>query len=302
MSDVGFGLLLPHGPASPEARATYLADCERALDMMRGHFTSVWMSDHLQVGSQDALECWTTLSYFAGRYPDLFFGPAVMCQAFRNPALVAKMAATFQFLTGGRLVLGMGAGWKEDEFRSYNYPFPSPGARVSELEEAVRIIKLMWVEEEATFEGQHYQVHSARCEPRPQPPPPILIGAHHPGMLRLAARMADWWDVTGSAIARDDYPALSAEMDRAMAEVGRNPLTIRRSYSGPCLVTTSQEEIEQFTNRLPRGRGIAGTPEQVVEQLSRFTALGVTHFQLVFAGFPDTRPVDLFIREVLPQV
>ncbi|MFL5734809.1 MAG: LLM class flavin-dependent oxidoreductase [Chloroflexia bacterium] len=302
MSAIGFGLLLPHGPASAEARATYLEDCERNLETIKGHFTSVWMSDHLQVDSHDVLECWTTLTYLAGRFPDLSFGSGVMCQAFRNPALVAKMAATFQFLTGGRLILGMGTGWKEDEFLSYNYPFLSPNARVSELEEAIRIIKLMWVEEKATFEGAHYQIHSARCEPRPQPPPHIVVGAHHPRMLRIAARLADWWDVSGSAIGRNDYPALSAEMDRALAEVGRDPRTLRRSYSGPCLVTTSQNEIDQYAGNMPIGRGITGTPEQVADQLRRLVALGVTHFQLVFAGFPNPRPLDLFIKEVLPHV
>ena len=204
-----------------------------------------------RLAARGLLESWTTLCYLAGRFPEFTFGSGVLCQAYRNPALVAKMAATFQFLDGGRL-FGLGRGGREDEFHAYNYPFPAPGQRVSELEEAIRVIKLMWAEEEATFEGQYYQVHNARCEPRPSPPPPILIGAHHPRMLHIAARMADWWDVTGSAIGRADYPGLSAEMDRVLKEVGRDPGTIRRSFSGPCLVSTSQEEIEQFANRMPR--------------------------------------------------
>src|SRR5690242_6929776 len=116
---IGFGLLLPHGAQSPEARPGFLSECDRNIELVKGKFTSIWMSDHFNLGSTDVLECWTTLAYLAGRYPDFFFGTAVVCQGYRNPALNAKIAATCQFLTGGRLVFGMGAGWNAPEAHAY---------------------------------------------------------------------------------------------------------------------------------------------------------------------------------------
>jgi alkanesulfonate monooxygenase SsuD/methylene tetrahydromethanopterin reductase-like flavin-dependent oxidoreductase (luciferase family) len=231
----------------------------------------------------------------------MYFGSGVLCQAFRNPALVAKMGATFQYLTGGRLILGLGAGWKEDEFHSYDYSFPSPGTRVSELEEAAQVIKALWTEDEATFEGKHYRVRAARCEPRPDPVPPIVIGGHQPRMQHIVARLADWWDISGSAIARADYPALVERMDGILDEVGRDPATLQRSFTGPCAVAPTEAEVKALAARIPEGKGIVGTPAQAVEQLGRFVELGVTHFQLVFAGFPDTRQIELFMDEVMPQ-
>ncbi len=248
------------------------------------------------------MECWTTLAYFAALHPELYFGSVVLSQAYRNPALVAKMGATFQYLTGGRLVLGLGAGWKEDEFHSYNYPFPSPATRVSELEEAVTIIKALWTQEETTFEGKHYSVRAARCEPKPEPVPPILIGAQRPQLMRIAARLADRWDITGSAVSRDDYPALARRMDALLDEVGRDPATLRRSFSGPCAVAPTEAEVKELAARIPEGKGIVGTPSRVVEQLGRFVDHGVTRFQLAFAGFPDTGQIELFMREVMPQL
>src|SRR5205085_11949001 len=113
---------------------------------------------------------------FAARHPELRFGHTVTCQSFRNPALLAKMAATLQFLTGGRFILGIGAGWYEAEYRAYGYDFPPPGVRLAQLDETVQIIKAMWRDKPATFHGQYYQIEGAYCEPPPEPRPPLMIG------------------------------------------------------------------------------------------------------------------------------
>jgi alkanesulfonate monooxygenase SsuD/methylene tetrahydromethanopterin reductase-like flavin-dependent oxidoreductase (luciferase family) len=302
MSRIGFGWFLPNGPESPEARATFVADVDRNLQAVTGHFTSAWMADHLQAEMHDMLEAWTTLTYYAARHPALLFGHGVLCQSYRNPALLAKTAATFQYLTGGRLLFGLGAGWKEDEYLAYNYPFPSPGTRVAELGETLQIVKAMWTQEQATFEGQHYQVHAAYCEPKPDPIPPIVIGGRQPRILRLIAREADWWDVSGFSLARTDYPALVAEMDRACAEVGRDPQTLRRTFSASCACAPREAAVAALAEGMRPGRGFVGTPAQIVDQLRPFIDLGVDHFQLSFNGFPDTAPVELFIAEVLPAL
>jgi alkanesulfonate monooxygenase SsuD/methylene tetrahydromethanopterin reductase-like flavin-dependent oxidoreductase (luciferase family) len=302
MSRIGFGLFLPNGPESPAARATFVADVDRNLQAVTGHFTSAWMADHLQAEQHDMLEGWTTLTYYAARHPELLFGHAVLCQSYRNPALLAKTAATFQYLTGGRLVFGLGAGWKEDEYLAYNYPFPSPGTRVDELAEALAIVKALWTQEQATFAGTHYQVHAAYCEPKPDPIPPIMIGGCQPRMLRLIAQDADWWDVSGFGLPRSDYPALAAAMDQACAAVGRDPQTLRRTFSASCACAPTEDAVQALTEGMRPGRGFAGTPQQIVEQLRPFIDLGVDHFQLAFNGFPDTAPVELFIAEVLPAL
>src|SRR6476659_1829287 len=124
MGKIGLGWTLPNGAASVERRSTFIADVERGLDLISGHFESVWMADHLEYQDVDMLEGWTSIAYFAASHPQLRFGHTVICQGFRNPALLAKMGATLQFLTGGRLILGIGAGWNEEEYRAYGYDFP----------------------------------------------------------------------------------------------------------------------------------------------------------------------------------
>src|SRR5438105_1503076 len=161
MRPVQFGLVLPTGSPTRERRAAFVADMNRALSLVAGHFDSAWMIDHLQPDTTDLLESFTTISYLAALHPQLRFGQTVVCQSFRHPALLAKMGATLQFLSGGRFILGLGAGWNEEEYRAYGYDFPPARVRVEQLEEALQIIKAMWTEEKTTFEGKHYSVTEA---------------------------------------------------------------------------------------------------------------------------------------------
>jgi alkanesulfonate monooxygenase SsuD/methylene tetrahydromethanopterin reductase-like flavin-dependent oxidoreductase (luciferase family) len=140
MRPVTFGLILPVGSPTRAGRATFVADVKRALSLVAGHFDSAWMIDHLQTDTTDLLESFTTISYLAALHPQLSFGQTVVCQSFRNPALLAKMGATLQFLSGGRFVLGLGAGWNEEEYRAYGYDFPPARVRVEQLEETIQII------------------------------------------------------------------------------------------------------------------------------------------------------------------
>src|SRR5437763_451719 len=157
MTRIQFGFCMPAGiptrARSKERRGTFLQDLNRALDLVAGHFDSAWFIDHLQDGDADLLEGFTALTYMAALHPQLKFGHTVLCQSFRNPALLAKMGATLQFLSGGRFILGLGAGWHEEEYRAYGYAFPPAGVRVAQLAETVQIIKALWTMEQATFEG-----------------------------------------------------------------------------------------------------------------------------------------------------
>src|SRR5438874_6353491 len=168
MANVQFGWTMPSGmPAQNRSRQVALI--EQGLEMIKGKFDSAWFVDHLQFDDRDVLEGWTAITYMAGRHPEFDFGNAVTCQSFRNPGLLAKMGATLQFLTGGRFILGLGTGWKEDEYTAYGYDFPAAGARVEQLEEYVKIVEALWTEKQATFEGKYYRVKEAYCEPKPQP-------------------------------------------------------------------------------------------------------------------------------------
>ena len=169
MRTIEFGLMAPGDGLDKGRRDTYLEDVKRLLDVVKGAFVSAWFIDHLQFDDGDVLEGWTALTYLAALHPELQWGHAVLCQSFRNPALVAKMAATLQFLSGGRYVLGAGAGWHEAEYVAYGYDFAAPGTRVEELEEGLQIVRALWTEERATFVGQHHQIREAWCEPKPDP-------------------------------------------------------------------------------------------------------------------------------------
>jgi alkanesulfonate monooxygenase SsuD/methylene tetrahydromethanopterin reductase-like flavin-dependent oxidoreductase (luciferase family) len=295
--------MMPADQLDKARLSTFVADLDRALALISGHFDSAWIIDHLQFGDQDVLEGFTTLAYMAGRHPQLKFGHTVLCQSFRNPALLAKMGATLQFLSGGRFILGIGAGWHEEEYRAYGYDFPPAAVRVEQLDETLQIVKALWTQESATVHGQHFSIDQAFCEPKPDPLPPIMVGAFRPKMLRLAARHADWWNV--SSTGPGAYRRMAAELERACAELGRDPKTIRRTWCGGCACAPTQAEAaamagDRFAPAGDEDFGFVGTPEQIVEQMQPFVELGIDYFMLDCTGFPRLTTLELLVEHVLP--
>jgi alkanesulfonate monooxygenase SsuD/methylene tetrahydromethanopterin reductase-like flavin-dependent oxidoreductase (luciferase family) len=229
------------------------------------------------------------------------FGHAVLCQSFRNPALVAKMGATLQFMSGGRFILGLGAGWKEDEYVSYGYDFPPALTRVEQLDEYVQVIKAMWREEQATFEGKYYQVREAWCEPKPDPVPTIMIGAMKPKMIDLTVRHADWWNVSWTKI--EDYRPMVEECEQACERQGRDPKSLRRTWFGGCACAPTEQEVDDLLEGRPRNPdGIMGTTEEVIEKMRAFIDLGVDYFMLGSAGWPRLTTLETLLNDVLPAV
>ncbi len=302
MTKIELGFAMPGSLRDKSRQSEWLPALHRALDLASGHCASAWIIDHLQFDDRLLLEGWVGLSYLMGQYPQLQFGHAVLCQSFRNPGLTAKMAASAQVLSGGRFILGIGAGWKEDEYAAYGYDFPPAGQRVDELAEYLQVVKALWTEERASFSGKYYSVEQAWCEPKPEPLPPIMIGGSKPRMLRLVAQYADWWNVSWTGIA--DFRAQSEQLERACAELGRDPASLRRTWFGGCIVGKDEAEVE----RLNAGLGITsetafiGTPPQVVEQMRPFVELGVDCFMLGCGGFPELTTLELLIGEVLPAL
>jgi len=300
MVKINFGLMIPGHRADQLGRGDFVSNVNLALEAASGHFDSAWMIDHLET-----LESFTTLSYLTGIHPSFKFGHSVICQSFRSPALVARMAATLQFLSGGRYILGIGTGWNEEEYKANGYDFPPAGVRVSQLEEALQIIQAMWREPQATFHGKYYRIEGARCEPRPDPLPPILVGAFKPRMLRLAARCADDWNVSSTAI--EKYRRLAEEFNLACQSIGRDPLSVGRSWGAGCAIASSQMEAERlaaerFTAGGEENFDLVGSPAQLVAQMQPFIELGVGTFILDFADFPNLNGLRLFIEEVIPAL
>lgn len=296
MGRVEFGLIVPENPSRPPSREGYLEALDRLLARVEGHFGSAWCIDHLD---GDVLEGWTVVSYLAALHPELLWGHTVLANGFRNPALVAKMSATLAFMSRGRYVLGIGAGGDKHDHLAYGYGFPRGSVRAEALDEALAIIRAMWTQERVTFAGSHYRVVDARCEPKPSPLPPIAVGAFGPKMLRLAARHADWWNVSSTAI--EEYRDLVSEMERACGETGRDPATLRRVWSGGCACAPTDAEVARLAGgRMEAGEDLVGTPAQVIAQMQPFIELGVDSFLLDCGGFPSLTTVDTLIDEVLP--
>ncbi len=243
----------------------------------------------------------TTIASLAATHPDLKFGASVVSQSYRNPALLAKMTANLQWLTGGRFLMGIGAGWMEEEYRMYNFDFPSASARIDQMEEAIQIIKRLWTEAPASFTGTHYRIENAFCAPRPNPLPPIMIGGGgEQKTLRVVARHADWWNYPGGTV--ENYAHKLAVLRQHCEAVGRSYDDIIKTWSPEAIALAETEtaarqiaEASVFKKDV-----IVGTPTQVAEELRAFVALGVERLIVRLIDFPQTAGIDLFTREVIP--
>jgi len=229
------GIIVPQGwtseyvgaePADAWARTVEIAQRAEALG-----FDSAWMFDHFHTTPEprDTLtfEVYTALAALAGRTSSIGLGQIVTCAAYRNPALLAKMASTLDVVSGGRLQLGLGAGWKEEEFSAYGYEFPSTRDRLERLRDTLEIVTRMFGPGRATYEGEQAQVRDAINEPKPlqRPRPTVMVGGNGRDVTwRLAARFAD--ELNLDAVPPSELPeALSVIADRC-AEIGRDPATL----------------------------------------------------------------------------
>lgn len=288
------------------ARGGTLAEMHQANDEILAacvrHDLTAWVVDHFQFDDLPIMECFSLLAHSAGRQPGLRFGTLVVGQSFRNPALTAKIAATLQMLSGGRFTLGIGAGWKEDEYRAYGYPYPAPSVRIEQLAEAVQIIQAMWRATPASFAGRHYQIDNAYCEPRPDPAPILMIGgAGEQRTLRVVARYADWWNA--DYYSPDDYARKLEILRRYCQEIGREPNSVVPTYYATVSIARDPAAVSGIMPLSHRTDlyCVSGSPDQVTQQLEQFAALGVQHVQLTFTDFPRLEGMRLFLSDVLPR-
>jgi alkanesulfonate monooxygenase SsuD/methylene tetrahydromethanopterin reductase-like flavin-dependent oxidoreductase (luciferase family) len=310
VADIQFGWHAPSFPVDGSRRNTFTDQIIHTLGKVEGTFDSVWVDDHFvpwarfQSNDTDYLECMTTIAYLAGMFQQIKFGASVLCQSYRNPALLAKMCANLQLFTRGRFLFGIGAGWKEDEYYAYDYEFPKPAVRIAQMEETIEIARRMWTESPASYEGQYYRIDNAYCEPRPDPVPPILIGGGGEQLtLRVVAKHADMWNIPGGTLANYTH---KLDVLRAHCEsVGRNYNDIVKTWSAEVVALGETEaEAQRILAATPytQPEPIVGTPEQVADQLQGFVDAGVTYLIVRLVDFPETAGIELFMQEVMPRL
>ncbi|MFY9588394.1 MAG: LLM class flavin-dependent oxidoreductase [Actinomycetota bacterium] len=328
------GVALPHYDFSfPGRRPATLDDVVAFAKRVESlGYDSVWMSDHFFLdltryggppGRWGSLEALTTLSSIAVETERVRLGTLVLCEAFRHPPVLAKMATTLDIVSDGRLDLGMGAGWNEEEYVANGFRFPPVGERIARLRETIDILAGMMSNERFSYDGAFYTVDDAPNDPPPvqRPRPPILVGGKGgPKILRIVAEAADGWN-TVWRWSPDAYAQRLGDLARACERAGRDPSTVTRSIGLYTVVGTDEADARRQWDRMAVegpidatgmrreelvADALVGDPAHCVARIKEFESLGVGHLVVAFGVVPfsiwDEDQVELFAREVLPAV
>lgn len=325
-----FGIALPHYDFSLPGQSL---DWKNVRDWaMRAEdlgFDSIWVSDHLFLDisryggpekPQATVECFTALGALAAATSRVRLGSLVVCNDLRSPALVAKMAASLDVLSGGRMEIGLGAGWFEAEYDAAGVPFEDAGVRVGRLEEAVQIVVGMLSSESFSFEGRHYRVKDAANRPRPvqRPRPPVFIGGKGDRIARLAGKYADGFNTVWSWTP-DAYGDRVRLVNEATERAGRHPAAVKKTIGLYCLPGTSEHEVDTRWNLYKKAApGVGpetldewkadklwGDADRILSRLDEFAALGAEEVILGFGLLPfqiaDAEAVEWFAKELIPH-
>ena len=294
-----------------------------AVECERLAYDSIWIMDHFiddYHGLPAVLECYSTLAALAATTSKIRLGALVTCNSYRSPTLLAKMAATVDVISNGRLEFGLGAGWKEDEYRMYGYDFPKPRVRIEQLAEALAVIKKMWTEPNASFAGKYYRIDGMNFGPKlvQQPHPPIWIGGSGERLLlRVVAEHADYCNF--SRVSREEYRHKMDVLKKHCSLVGRSYDSLKKSLNLQVHIARTEEEAKRkmkedyehqqiHPSRLGREpsleaykmKRLVGTPQQCIDQLKGWLQEDVDY---VLVGW--TMALDdwtLFAEEVIPAV
>ncbi len=295
----------PNQPGDWETLRDFAAHIEES------GWDGLWVADHFMPNAQDNSgptgEAWTNLAALAATVPRIRLGTMVTGNTYRHPAVLAKMAAGVDLISGGRLVLGIGSAWQENEHEAYGIPFGTVGGRLRRLEEAIQVIRSLFANERTDFDGRFYQLRDAPLAPKPvqRPGPPLLVGGGGERVtLRIAAQYADEWNVWGTP---DVLAHKIGVLERHCEALGRDPAEIHRSANIFVQVTDDAEEAAQAEERYG-GRVLAGPAGQITESLGAFIEAGVDElvvpiFSLRTGGAGlerSTATADRFISEVAP--
>lgn len=285
------------------------ADWELCLDWARhaedAGADSVWVVDHV-LGfppPRGILEAWSLMAGLAAATTRVEVGAQVLCQSFRNPAMLAKMAATTDRIAGGRLRMLIGAGWFQEEYEQFGWDFPTPGDRIEQLRESVTILKsLLGPHDAVTFEGKHYRVRDAVNLPLPvRQPMPIEIGGAGDRLLRTVAQMGDGWNSPGAALGvLDDRLAFLTE---ACAKAGRSMADLRLSCQIVCAVGDEEAGQHPGLAMFSPQHGLIGSVDQAAARARELIGKGITDFNCVVPpGRRGLACLDRLIQEVKPTL
>jgi F420-dependent oxidoreductase-like protein len=306
---------LQHPSFSFDGEGSQMVDSLKAVvnQAESSSFDSFWVMDHLHqirgVGQpqEPMLEGWTTLAVIAGFTNRIKLGTLVTGNVYRHPSILAKIGATLDVLSKGRLFMGIGAAWNEEESAAYGVPFPSTKERLRRLEEAVQIIRGMWTQERTTFEGQYYRIREAYCNPKPiqKPHPPIMVGGGgERETLRIVAKYADACNIFGS-------PETVRRKLNALREhcksVGRDYDTIQKTKLGHIIIDRDQRSLEQTVAKRfgnvadPTRKEMVtfGQPEDVRRQIEMFRDAGIDYFICNLEPDHELEAIRLFADEVV---
>jgi len=325
-----FGLFIPQGWRLDLAGIAPADHWSTMLNVAKlaesGPYESVWVFDHFHtvpVPTEDAThEAWTLMAALGAATSRVRLGQMCTCMGYRNPAYLAKVAATADIISGGRVEMGIGAGWYEHEWRAYGYGFPTAGERLRQLDEGVQIMRQLWTEGVATLDGKHYQVDGAICRPLPLQEggiPLWIAGGGERKTLRIAAKYAQYTNFDGSP---EGFVRKSEILAEHCREVGTDYDAIVRSANYNVIIGETEKEVqdrlawyrshleplvpadvlERSYEQTANGP-LVGTPEQIVEKLTEMQKLGMTY---TIAYFPeaayDHSGIELFNSKVAPAL
>ena len=323
-----FGAFVPQGwrldLAGLDVNEHWPTILDVAHDIERLGYESLWVYDHFHTvpePTQESMyEAWTLMAALAATTSTVRLGQMCTCNTYRPPSYLAKVAASIDVISQGRLEMGIGAGWYEHEHDGYGYPFLSPGGRLGMLREGVEIMQAMWTEDVVNYEGKYYTLDGAICQPKPIQDPHIplwIAGGGEKVTLNIAARYAQY---TNFGIDLDDFISKSEFLRGHCADVGTDYDTIVRSSNFNVLMGRTDAEVaekkaryrshltglvadDKVESTMELYEGMSGTPDQVVERLREWQKAGMT-YSIVF--FPDVAydrsSLELFANEVIPAL
>lgn len=293
-------------------------------------FDSVWLCDHFLTVSPDhyvndagiaaevrdasqserlrslpLLEAWTALAALARDTSRVRLGTSVLCNSYRHPSVLAKMAATLDVISEGRLDLGLGAGWFAREFEAYGIPFPSARDRVTALDEALQVIRAVWTEPNPTYAGEFYTLNGAVCDPPPVqlPHPPLWVGGEGDRVQRIAAKSAQglnvrWWSP-------EQVTQRRSFLTQACESNGRDPDTLRLSVTlllAPTNTAEQETRVRAEFASIPESGVITGSPDRCVERIHEYQASGIDHFLFTIPHVDKSGYLDVIGRDIIPRI
>jgi probable F420-dependent oxidoreductase len=274
-------------PATPGADPATLACRAEELG-----FDFVSASDHLH-GSSPTYEPWTMLSWIAAKTSRIRVLTRVLGMPYRSPAVVAKMAETLDRLSGGRLILGLGGGYSDEEFRAFGLGDWTPRDKIDGLEEAMRIARGLWSDRRFSFEGRLHRTEEAELEPKPDHRIPIWVGTYGRRALAVTGRLADGWIPSLGFASPEQVTVLRQRVFTAVRDAGRRPEDITSIYN---LEVRVEEQAK------PQGSVVTGAPEAVVDRLSSFAKIGFQGFNFIAVGPDPDEQAERLAREVIPAL